>query len=262
MLLTAKHNLGFWKPLSGAIILLGSLLVAIQCNSGETPTPIAHTSPPPEVLNFTLGSSGPVFTGEEISIQANIRRNGHSVAYQWVVEAGKGEIISGNGTPLITYKAPNTPGTYRIDVELQYDGDSLIKRSIVVEVLSKSIAEPSDEPTTEPTEKPTLEPTEEPTVEPTEEPTLEPTEEPTEEPTKEPVLEQTPEAVVVSVKGLNLRTGPGTEYPILSAFAYNDILEIQGRVPSDGWIQVVPANSNTTKGWVIAGIPYTEIHGV
>lgn len=55
---------------------------------------------------------------------------------------------------------------------------------------SKTMAEPSEEPSSEPTEEPTAEPTEEPTGEPTKEPSVEPSEEPEPTPGESPLPEE------------------------------------------------------------------------
>jgi hypothetical protein len=71
----------------------------------------------------------------------------------------------------------------------------------------------------------------------------------------------TPEAVVVA-GALNLRAGPGINYdPPVCILNYGEILDIQGRIASNEWIQVVPVSStNTISGWVSASPKYVQIN--
>jgi uncharacterized protein YraI len=62
---------------------------------------------------------------------------------------------------------------------------------------------------------------------------------------------QTPRAVVVAENGLNLRSGPGINYDVISYLSTDTVLEIWGRDASKRWIQVSPVDSLTT-GWVSA----------
>lgn len=90
--------------------------------------------------------------------------------------------------------------------------------------------------TPSPTDTPAA--TQTPTVVPT--PTLIPT------PTATP-----PDAVVVATSGLNLRSGPGTIYDIITSLRNGDILDVLGRILSDDWIQVRSVNPGVV-GWVRA----------
>ena len=168
-----------------AIIFLGALS-ASQCKGPPEGKTVVEVPTP--VVNDLMIEHCPhgLLPGKEVKICVNVTVSDTNIrlVYTWSTEGG--EIISGQGTEKITYKAPETPGTYEVSLEVGY-GDWDTKRSTSVVVVSpKPTEEPTIEPTEEPTKEPTEEPTEEPTLESTEEPTVEPTEEPTVEPTEEP----------------------------------------------------------------------------
>jgi uncharacterized protein YraI len=76
---------------------------------------------------------------------------------------------------------------------------------------------------------------------------------------KVPPPTPTPKAVVVYESGLNLRSGPGTNYDIIGYLRNGDILDVKGRVASNDWIQVIPGNSNSL-AWVSASSKYVQIN--
>lgn len=69
----------------------------------------------------------------------------------------------------------------------------------------------------------------------------------------------TPEALVI-VESLNLRSGPGTVYdPPIGVLHKGDILDVLGRIISNDWIQVLPANPDVV-GWVRATPDLVQIN--
>lgn len=108
----------------------------------------------------------------------------------------------------------------------------------------------TDTPTSPPS---TATPTPEPTWTPTNTPIL-PTSTPA--PTGTPML---PEAVVIAPNGLNLRSGPGSNYSIIGFLRNGDTLDVQGRITSNEWIQVLSLSFDTL-GWVAAGSGYVTIN--
>jgi uncharacterized protein YraI len=75
-------------------------------------------------------------------------------------------------------------------------------------------------------------------------------------------ITSTPEAVVISATGLNLRSGPGTDYnPPIDYLGGGEILDVIGRIASKEWIKVVPVSrTNTISGWVSASTRYVQIN--
>jgi uncharacterized protein YraI len=226
---------------TGIVTLTNTTATAIAARTttipiDEMPIEVPINNRPPQIIGFTLSPSSPVLSGTTLSIQVNVNRNGHRIDdFQWIVGLGEGSITAGQGNPFITYQAPNEPGTYDITVQLEYGDGLFVEGSTTVEVI------------TEPT---TIEATVEVTTKPTTESTIEPTPIPT------------PDAVVIALNGLNLRSGPGTNYNVIGSLSNGEILGVQGHATagSDEWIQIVSVNRNTVRGWVAAGPPYTEVN--
>lgn len=57
--------------------------------------------------------------------------------------------------------------------------------------------------------------------------------------------------------GLNLRTGPGTNYPRITVLGAGTVIPIIGRLGDNSWWQV---RSGVTVGWLSA--PYTTVYGI
>lgn len=128
--------------------------------------------------------------------------------------------------------------------------------------LAALVPTPTNTPTPTHTPTATLTPTLLPaTATPTLEPTWTPTNTPilptsTPAPTGTPML---PEAVVIAPNGLNLRSGPGSNYSVIGFLRNGDTLDVQGRITSNEWIQVFSLSSDTL-GWVAAGSEYVTIN--
>ena len=67
----------------------------------------------------------------------------------------------------------------------------------------------------------------------------------------------TPEAEVICV-ALSLRSGPGFDYNVIGYLRYGDALDIEGRIESNRWIQVVSEDSTPPLGWVSALPKYVQ----
>lgn len=252
MIHTLWHNLRSWEFWITGIILIGFLLIVTQC--GVTATPIAQETPlgrrSPEITGFLLSPSDPVLPGDRIAIQVNLKRNGHKIdQYRWVVRPGEGSLVSGQGTSLITYEAPENPGAYKVRVELEYEGGS-VRDFTIVEVALEPTPTPTDTPTSTPTDTPFPTPTSVPTLTPTA--TATPT----------PIPD-----VVVNADTLNLRSGPGTDYDILGVLKEGDTLKVTGRDLAGDWLRVIASDGQ--EGWVtcsllqvnvdVAGVPVAQV---
>lgn len=97
-------------------------------------------------------------------------------------------------------------------------------------------------------------PEEQPTQPPTDTPT--PTPPPTDTPTPLPPTDTpTPEAPQVTiVQNMNVRTGPGTNYPIAGPGPAGETAEIIGRNADNSWVQVKYPLSDDGTGWVYADL--------
>lgn len=240
-----KYNFDFKRIWISGCIFISLVLMGAQCNSATTSTPIIQANSTPEIVSFTLSSSDPVLPDGRVNIQVNVRRNGSKIdSFRWF--ADEGSFIGGQDTPIITYQAPDRPGLYEIQVDIRYNDDlSTVKRSTVVEV---------ELPPT-PTYTPTLTPTPTNTFTPT------PTSTPTSTPTTTATQTFTPlaEALVVAPNGLNLRSGPGTEYSIIGSLQKDDTLDVLGRTDSNEWLQVIGDNPGI-EGWISASPQFVEIN--
>jgi hypothetical protein len=106
---------------------------------------------------------------------------------------------------------------------------------------------PTATPLPTPTDTP-LPPTETPLPEPTAAPTATPVLEPTATPTETPLSQ--PQASTTSP--INVRSGPGTVYPVVSQLQPGRPVDILGRNADRTWWQVLL--SNGSEGWVAASV--------
>jgi hypothetical protein len=148
------------------ILFLSSLLLVLAACGGEEPTPtmvaVVPTSTPtaipptatpaptatptptfiptPVVSDPVVSVPEPVKPGEEVGISVRVDGvAGIEITYEWTVD--KGEILSGQGTSSITYKAPVESGLCTIKVTITAAG-AKIERSKFI-----NVAKPADTPT-------------------------------------------------------------------------------------------------------------------
>jgi hypothetical protein len=147
---TPGYNIKLWRVLMNGTMLIGLLITVVGCGKK-----------PPTIIGFEP-SHPIVVVNDGIRITVNFAPNDYNIHdFVWRAEEGK---ILGDG-PTITYRAPATPGSYNISVELQYSGKT-VKDSIIVEVVlmtASSTSTPTDQPTSVPTETSTSTPTSTPT---------------------------------------------------------------------------------------------------
>jgi hypothetical protein len=72
-----------------------------------------------------------------------------------------------------------------------------------------------------------------------------------------PTVQPTVQAKIVAVQ-LNLREGPGTDYPILSSLVTGDVVQVTGQYASCDWLQVQLTGAQTGAGWIKTGDTFTE----
>jgi hypothetical protein len=133
----------------GLFVLTTVLMwLAIGCQ-GKTPMP-ATAVPTPAIGEPKVGAPTPLKPGEEAGISVGVSSAaGVALSYTWFADGG--EIIRGQGSPAITYRAPHIPGTYNIRVVINWDGQSVEK------ITSIKIEEPTPTPTqVRPTDTPVL----------------------------------------------------------------------------------------------------------
>ena len=175
-------------------------------------------------------------------------------AVVWTIHDGSGKGVENLTAPLsdprLVWVAPKGSDEYRVYASLSSDGGktATVQGETVIEVRKEM---PTPTPTLTPAQEPTepVESTASPTPEPTEpaEPTPSPTPEPT--PTPEMAVAKVDAEATVTSNVLNLRAGPGTNYPTVGQVRSNDRLKILGRNPEGTWIKVTAPGG--TEAWVI-----------
>lgn len=58
---------------------------------------------------------------------------------------------------------------------------------------------------------------------------------------------------------LNVRRGPGTNYPAIGQLQQNDVVEIAGKNADGSWLQIVYPTSTIGRGWISAS--YAQVRG-
>ena len=137
---------------AGVLVLLTGVVVSLfafgPLSVRQTPTPIT-TVQPPTISELKVGTSGPLRPGEETSIFVTVSKAaGVTLTYTWHVDDG--EIIKGQGSPAITYRAPDKPGTYLIRVVVKW-GDQSVEKAAFIEVGEPTPTSPPQPSTATPT---------------------------------------------------------------------------------------------------------------
>jgi len=129
-----------WYSLGLFVLITIFAWIATGCNGEDYPQSPRFDGP-------IVDSPTPLNPGEEVGISLTISRAaGATVSYVWKVDLGGGEIIKGQGTPAITYRAPDVPGIYIIGVEVSWN-DHSEERTEFVEVEAENIeVEVEEEP--------------------------------------------------------------------------------------------------------------------
>lgn len=209
------------------------------------------------VANITSPQSGNTLTqGQEILITFNTA-DVKGVAQVELIIDGQPALIETVSPPVNTYTAsfrwrPNTPGSHVIELRaFNIDSTPSQPSQIFVTIIASEgaaqatpIAQADTATPVVPTNTPLpLPPT--PTV-----PPLTPT--PTETVT---VVEA--DATVTMLVGLNVRQGPGTNYPVIGRLPEGATARITGRDPFSAWWQIEYASSQGDRGWVSGGSQYS-----
>jgi hypothetical protein len=134
--------------LSLDMFILTTILVWVVTGcQGKTPTPIAAVQPP-EISEPKVGAPTPLKPGEEAGIAVEVSKaTRFTLTYTWTADGG--EIVRGQESPAITYRAPDEPGTYNVRVVVTWDDQSVEKTTSI-----KVEEEPTPTPTSTPTDTP------------------------------------------------------------------------------------------------------------
>jgi hypothetical protein len=103
--------------LSLGLFILTTLLVwAASGCQGKTSTPVAAVQPP-IVSDPKVGASTPLKPKGEVGISVDVSSaSGVALTYAWSADGG--EIVRGQGSSAITYRAPDESGTYNVSTTL------------------------------------------------------------------------------------------------------------------------------------------------
>jgi hypothetical protein len=58
---------------------------------------------------------------------------------------------------------------------------------------------------------------------------------------------------------LNVRKGPGTNYPVIGQLQQNDVVEISGKNADSSWLQIVYPTGTIGRGWI--SVSYAQVRG-
>jgi len=58
---------------------------------------------------------------------------------------------------------------------------------------------------------------------------------------------------------LNVRKGPGTNYPVIGQLQQNDVVEIVGKNADSSWLQIVYPTGTIGRGWI--SVSYAQVSG-
>jgi len=95
----------------------------------ETPVPAAAVQTP-AISEPKVSAPTPLKPGQEAGIFIEVScPTGITLTYTWYADGG--EIVRGQESPAITYRAPDTSGTYNVRVVVNWDGHSVEKTTFI-----------------------------------------------------------------------------------------------------------------------------------
>ncbi len=191
LLWTAWAGYLAWSPISTPTPTSTSTRIAALT---ATPKPTNTFTPTPTLTTFlydieitSLEVTNQFVVPESlVFIVADLKFDSPTITQRWYLTAGN--IKTGQGTNVILYEAPDTPGTYEITFEAAYESQK-VKNSVFINVVT-STPTWTPTPTATPTLPPTLTSTLTGTTTSTTTPTLPPT--PSSPPTWTPIPTATP----------------------------------------------------------------------
>jgi hypothetical protein len=235
------------KILFLSIFILGLLPTTSACaTSGQADRPVANITFPAEGSHFTIGQEVTVqFGATDVKgvSQMEVTINGQPVYVEPVSPPVNAFVASYAWTPF-------TAGSYVIQaVAFNVAGESSEPTQVVV-IVDEVVAKKAT-PTISPAEPmPTsAQATDFPT--PTSRPLV-----PTPQSSSGDQLNLKP--MVTALVALNVRAGPGTNYPVIGRLAKDQSAEIVGRDGFADWWQIVFASENSEVGWVVAGGEFSK----
>ncbi len=142
---------------SSSLYILAAILALLMPGCQETPAPAAVVQAP-EIGEPRVSAPTPLKPREEVGISIEVSSiTGVTLGYTWYADGG--EIIRGQGSPAITYRASDIPGTYNVRVTVTWDGQSVEKTTFIlveVEPTATPLPQPPTDTPVPPTPTPML----------------------------------------------------------------------------------------------------------
>lgn len=232
------------RPQSTILIALVALLVAtLACGIGTSQA----TKPAVVIASPQAGNSFTI--GQEVIVQS-VATDAKGISRMELWVDGQPVHTQAVAPPVTSYTAsqPWTPaivGSHAIEVRAyNVDNNSSDPAQIIVTVTEASV-----EVTPEPGDTSVV-PT--PTGTPPS-PTTTPTA------TTPTTTDQTTSegATVTALIGLNIRTGPGAEYPVIGGLPAGQSSQITGKNPEGTWWQIIYPSNSDGRGWISASDKYS-----
>jgi hypothetical protein len=228
-------------------VMLILLLTAVACapgvsRSGQPIKPVASITAPIGGSTFTVGQNVTISFGaadvKGVS-QVELLVDGQPVRVEVVNPSVNSYVASHTWQPA-------TVGSHLIEARtFNVDGAASDVVQVVVTVVESGAVLPPS-PTPLPPEVPTPTPV---LVQPT---GAAATPLPPLPPSPTPVPANT-KPTATALVALNVRSGPGLDYPVIGRLAVNQSAEITGRDQFSGWWQIVFASNSGDRGWIAAG---------
>jgi hypothetical protein len=111
------------------------------------------TAEPPTISDPMISDPTPQEPGKEVGISIDVSSaGGVTLTYTW--NADGGEIVRGQGSPAITYRVPEEPGTYNVRVKVEWDGQSVEKVTTIQVVDGETVKQSPTATSLSPTNTP------------------------------------------------------------------------------------------------------------
>ncbi|MBE7474519.1 MAG: efflux RND transporter periplasmic adaptor subunit [Anaerolineales bacterium] len=114
------------------------------------------------------------------------------------------------------------------------------------------------QPTLQPSPTPAIQSSPTPVSQPSNLPTLQPSNLPTSQPSNPPTLQPSNPQAEIITWGLNVRTGPGMNYPVVAHLAQGTVVPVLETDTASGWLKVQLPNGEQT-GWITNNPAYVAI---
>jgi hypothetical protein len=229
-----------------AMLIAATLACNAQFNTGA-PTPTPESS----VVFVAPDNQSIVADGSQIVLAVNVKDSGGVAKVEFTVDDSSiGIQTPPTPMPDLTaqqpWKASGIQGHLITAVAYRTDGTPIGDAKITVQVVALATA----------TQAATQAPTQ-PAASPTVPPTVAPTNPPAGATTPPPAADNQPR-LQVTAPNLNIRAGPGTNFPIIGSMKTDDSAAIVGRNGDSSWLVV---QKDQTRGWVINSQQFSQVVG-